>query len=228
MRTITYYLSLLSVSLLVSNARSQDRYVTFYSGGVFLGDYNGEEEVPPPLPPPPAVPPTPTIFDRNGTFNDGWLIGAAAGKCVWGTRFEGEFFYRNTTGDIWTVTPNIGAATSTPWSGQLNCYSSMVNAIRDIPFTKLAAPYIGAGIGVAVLDGELDTATEQFEITDTEFAFQGIAGVRTQLTETLSLMTEYRYFGATSATLRNRTTLAPIDDFNYSAHNVLFGIQIAR
>lgn len=225
MRWIACYVTFLGLAVLSSNASAQDTYVSLYSGGVFLGDYNGEQEVPPPPAPPP------TILGRNGTFSDGWLLGAALGKrvcCHENVRIEGEFFYRSTTGDTWNVTRSAGPNISTPWSGRVNCYSSMMNGILEKPVTDNVVPYIGAGLGFAVLDGELGTLTSQFDIDDTEFAFQGIAGLRTQLTESLGLLTEYRYFGTTEGSLRDRPTQATIDKFGFSSHNVLIGFQLSR
>ncbi len=225
MRRIAHYITFLGLAVLSSASSAQDTYLSIYSGGVFLGDYNGEqEELPPPPPPPP-----PTILGRNGTFSDGWFLGAALGKrCCENVRIEGEFSYRSATGDTWNVTRSPGPNTSTPWSGRINCYSSMVNGILEKPVTENIVPYVGAGLGVAVLDGELGTLTSQFDFDETEFAFQGIAGFRTQLTESLGLLTEYRYYGTTEGTLRDRPTQASIDNFSFSSHNVLIGFQLSR
>ncbi|MBX3420844.1 MAG: outer membrane beta-barrel protein [Pirellulaceae bacterium] len=185
-------------------------YVSAYSGAVFLNDYRG------------AV----ANDARTGTFSDGWLLGGAIGKCLSNcNRLEGEFFYRNNGADAW-ITPN----NNFDWSGRLNCFSTTTNLLHD--FRKLSVrrsiPYAGGGIGGAFLDGEFETPAATYEIDETVFAFQGIAGIRTQLNCRTSLLTEYRYFGTSRARLTDVDTDDTAGTFGYDSHNVLIGFSIQR
>jgi opacity protein-like surface antigen len=63
---------------------------------------------------------------------------------------------------------------------------------------------------------------------DTVFAYQGILGLRTQLTCRTSLLTEYRYFGTSNARLTNNLTAAAQGTLGYDSHNAMIGLSISR
>lgn len=185
-------------------------YVSTYSGWVFLNDYEGESLGTP----------------RIGTFSDGWLLGGALGKNLCNCyRFETEFFYRNNRSDQWT-----GPLGTVDWDGRFNNFSSMANLLKDFQALKWhhSTPYAGGGIGAAYLDGEFTTPVSSYEIDETVFAFQGIAGVRTQLTCRLSLLTEYRYFGTSNARLVELSSGGVGGTFGYDSHNAMIGLSLSR
>lgn len=218
MRRIWTLVALLCCVIAPSVQAEGDPYLTLYSGWAFTDGYSGIDEGPP-------------VVGRWGDLNDGYNLGLALGKDVCGNRFEVEYFYRNNSAGDWTAGPIIGPYVTQDWRGRLNCHSLMFNAVHRFEqhtLCDIVTPYAGAGIGVAFLDGDFSTAAANMEVDDTEFAFQGILGLSTQLTQNVSLLTEYRYFGSTEATLVNTTAATQIGDFDYSSHNVLFGISIQR
>lgn len=231
MRTVRYVTIFASIVAIVSVCRiasgqcdrliKQIDYVSVYSGWVFLKDYHGENEII-------------TTTSNIGSFNHGWALGGAVGKYLsCGNRIEGEFSYRNNTGNNWsafTTGPFPLLTSSTNWSGSVNSYSSMTNFIHDFQAlsTPCITPYLGAGIGVAKLDGDLSTPTTQSRIHDTLFAYQGISGLKTKLTSRLSLLTEYRFFGTSKTDLVNSSASAAIGDFKYLSHNALIGLSWSR
>lgn len=155
------------------------RYCSFFSGWNDLDSYSGES-------------PLPAVLD--GTFNDGWLFGIAAGREIHKHyRAELEFAFRSNTADQWTV-----AAVPGDWSGHLFTYSGMANLFRDLNECEVLGitPYVGAGLGFAIMDGEFQTAAIPVNVDETSFAWQAMAGGSCNLTDGIDLFTEYRYFAA--------------------------------
>lgn len=185
-------------------------YASVYSGWVFLNDYEGGNVLTP----------------SRGTFDDGWLLGGAVGKCLNNcNRFEMEFFYRNNRGNQWS-----GPLGTAAWDGRLNSFSSMANLLHDFRGLQgcYTTPYAGAGAGAAYLEGEFSTPAADYRLDDTVFAYQGILGLRTQLTCRTSLLTEYRYFGTSNARLTNNLSAATLGTLGYDSHNAMIGLSISR
>jgi outer membrane protein OmpA-like peptidoglycan-associated protein len=109
-----------------------------------------------------------------------------------GFRVEGEIAYRESG----VKNANTGSA-----SGDVNALSFMGNGLYDFNLGWPVTPYIGGGIGMARVNGDKLTvpgSTVTINDTDTEFAYQGIAGVSYALTQQLKLGVEYRYFATTN------------------------------
>ena len=70
-----------------------------------------------------------------------------------------------------------------------------------------------------------------FDINDSAFAFQGIAGVNFPVRDRLDLYTEYRYLGADTISV-TRTDLAGTTDslgaFRFDSHSLVFGMRFLR
>jgi len=88
-------------------------------------------------------------------------------------------------------------------------------------------PYLGAGVGVARLNANnINSAGTTFaDSTDTQLAYQGIAGVSYSVTPKVSLALDYRYF----ATLDPTFTLGPAAGSGtyspgYHTHNVFLSL----
>ena len=161
--------------------------------------------------PPPALPVT-------GSFNDGFVLGVARGRQLNNcTRIEREWTWRNNTGDVWT--DPTGAASNI--DGQFNNFSSMVNIVRDIRNC-----YIGGGIGVSRQDADFIANGTQFNIEDWAFAYQGFAGINLIKHCNREMFVEYRYFANTETDLDANNVF--FDNFNYEAHNVVFGFRFKR
>jgi outer membrane protein OmpA-like peptidoglycan-associated protein/outer membrane protein W len=117
-----------------------------------------------------------------------------AGAIALGTKFspnwraEAEFSYSNADVDTFSGTSG---------SGETTMYGLMLNALLDIPTGTQWTPYIGAGIGGAVVDFDDLSPVGGSRVSDSDhvFAYQGIAGVTYQVDDQMGLFTEYRYVG---------------------------------
>jgi opacity protein-like surface antigen len=188
-----------------------EKYRSVYGGWSAVDDYNGEN----------------SASSTSGTFNDGFVLGTARGVYVCpNLRIELDSSWRNNTGENWTN----GTAT-TPLDGQFNSYSSLLNVIREIGQFDKVTPYVGLGGGVSRQDGDLNLGAIDLETKDWAFAYQGIAGLKFQAFQQASLFVEYRYFGNSKTQIFSSTGGGPatnVGDYNYTAENVVFGIQFKR
>jgi OOP family OmpA-OmpF porin len=146
-------------------------------------------------------------------------------------RLEGQASYlRNSASSLTATTATTSSSTSStstpadpPIGGSTQAFAFLGNAIYDFampPWWGGVTPHVGAGIGVAHL-----TATQKFagvtllDSSDTQFAYQAIAGLRVPLAPNWALDLDYRYVATTDPTFRtpagNRVTSS------YRTHNVL-------
>jgi OOP family OmpA-OmpF porin len=147
--------------------------------------------------------------------NPGWaLMGAGGIGFMNGLRVELELAHRDNGLDN--------------FSGQATASTLMANVLYDIP-VRLAGftPYIGAGIGGARLN--LDNVNVggglgRIDDSDMVWAYQGIAGVSTPITNNLSLSLDYRYLSTfedpSYATSTGRTASG-----EYSDHTIMVGFR---
>jgi len=139
-------------------------------------------------------------------------------------RAEGEFSFRQH--NVNSITAN-GVSSAGP-SGKLNTEAFMANGIYDFFPNSQWTPYIGAGIGIARLDAHnVSTAGTGTVINDvdTQFAYQGIAGVSYSIAPKLSLALDYRYFATLDPTFSVSAgagggTYSPA----YRTHNVFLSL----
>ena len=138
----------------------------------------------------------------NGEINGkGELREAVALGYEWadGLRFEAELAHRyNDTGAVGQFENS---------TSDFQMWSAMANAIFDFNPDGSYHPYIGVGIGLTDVSGYLAgftagttppnyTAADYViaQDSDTAFTWQLLAGIGWELTERLTLDTEYRYF----------------------------------
>ena len=200
----------LAAVLWASAATADGNYISMFSGAVFLDDYNGGV----------VVPPAPTL---NGTFSTGYVLGGAIGRrLAHGCRAEIEFAYRNNTGDEW----NVNGVAVGALDGRINSYANMVNLIHDCDSLRIGplTPYFGGGVGYAVIDGDFTTAVTTIDIDDTEFAYQGIAGVSGKFLPNVDFFSEYRFFATTNAQITSANGLIN-ESVSYVTHNVFLGLR---
>lgn len=118
----------------------------------------------------------------NISFNTGYNVGGALGYDLGKFRLEGEFTYRS-------VDVDTANGLSVP-DASLSALTFMANGYYDFEMDSLT-PYIGVGLGVA--DSELD----QFGSTvfsETDFAYQFMAGLAFNVSKTAYLTAGYRFF----------------------------------
>lgn len=189
------------------------RYLSLFGGWSHVLSYRGAD----------------SVVERQGDFSDGFLLGTAFGKQIGcHLRAEAEFAYRFNQADQWSSTPFNNQRVPQQWDGDLNVFSGMTNLVYDFGNRNCnkITPYVGGGIGVAILDGDFSTNATQFEIDDTVFAYQGFAGALFHTGRCSALFAEYRFFGTTQTELVGNSI--PLGQFEYLSHNVIGGIQFRR
>ena len=109
-------------------------------------------------------------------------------------------------------------------AGNTRTWGLMVNGLYDIDTGTSWTPYVGAGIGLGVVDSHLSGSNAtQYSGTNSQFAYQGIAGVSYAVNENLSLTADYRYFATTDAKFTSGTgTSWTVANAN---HTILAGLR---
>jgi outer membrane protein OmpA-like peptidoglycan-associated protein len=159
-----------------------------------------------------------------GLASIGWGFGN-------GLRAEVEGNYRQNSVDRVTVS---GARAGS--SGYLNNYGVMVNALYDFNMGALS-PYLGVGVGYGWVEAKNmrlagpGGVTGRIDDTDSQFAYQGIAGVAYNLSRMvpgLAATAEYRFYGTLDPEFRVNTNVGSttFKPTNYN-HSVLVGLRYA-
>jgi len=117
------------------------------------------------------------------TPQTGWAVGGVFGYDFVGPRVEFETVYRNNQTNV--NVPN------TALGNQVGQLAFMVNGLYDFMADSRVTPYIGAGVGLALVDGNSP-------LSSTAFAYQGIVGVGYKATDNLRINLDGRYYGTTN------------------------------
>jgi outer membrane protein OmpA-like peptidoglycan-associated protein len=91
--------------------------------------------------------------------------------------------------------------------GDARTWGLMVNGLYDIDLGSRFTPYVGAGVGLGIVDARLTGRVGAVRVTayddlDTTFAYQGIAGVAYAVSDRMHVTADYRYLGTTDASYR--------------------------
>ena len=131
-------------------------------------------------------------------FNNGFNAGVRGGW-EWGAwRFEEEYSYRqNGARDLVGTNFIIRGV-----GGNRHTNSIMTNVLYDVTLGYPITPHFGFGVGAAdVFDGlKLPGIGQLFNDSSWQFAYQGIAGIRYNLSPTFTVDLDYRYFATTQPT----------------------------
>src|SRR5947209_6624450 len=166
-------------------------------------------------------------------FDDGFNVGARLGVELGWWRFEEEYrFQQNKTKSEFGLGVN----------GQRTAHAIMTNAIYDFggwgwPFT----PHIGGGVGVMIqhdgssTKGVLPAGTLPGTAapyggtitrgTSTDFAYQGLAGIRYNINPSLAFDLDYRYLASSDPTFRYAPTNISVKS-GYSSHNLVASLTM--
>jgi opacity protein-like surface antigen len=146
------------------------------------------------------------------TFDTGFGFVAAVGSSMQnGGRIEAELGYRKNDFDEVKV-DGLGKADI---DGDISSLSGMGNAYYDFSTEGSFSPYIGAGLGFANIEADLDGIDSE---DDTVFAYQFILGGSFASSETLSVDLQYRYFATDDPEFDGV-------DAEYSTHNFMIGLR---
>ncbi|MBS0520535.1 MAG: OmpA family protein [Proteobacteria bacterium] len=113
----------------------------------------------------------------------GFAVGGVVGYDFVGPRAEIETVYRQN--------PTNVAVPGTVMSNRIGQLAVMANGYYDFMPGQAFTPYVGAGVGVAFVDG-------QQSLGSTQFAYQGILGVSYWVDNNIRLSLDGRYYGTTN------------------------------
>ncbi len=151
-----------------------------------------------------------TLGPAHESFGTGFAAGGAAGYDTGdGWRVELSSLYQHT--DLSRLN---GAAAN----GHLSSTSVMANATYDLLPDAQFTPYVGAGIGLQNVGGEVNGLRGRAW----EPAYQAEAGLRTDVSDNASLFGEYRFSQAESVTLSDATDTA---HQHFADHALLAGVS---
>lgn len=110
-------------------------------------------------------------------------------------------------------------------SGDTSALGLMLNGYFDLPTNTAWTPYIGIGVGGALLsyDNVSPVGASLIDDQDLEFAYQGIVGINYKLNAQANVFTDYRYFGTTD--LNFRTDSATDVDSEFGEHRFMVGLR---
>jgi len=117
----------------------------------------------------------PNIAGQTNSPRVGFMVGGVVGYDFVGPRVELEIPYRRNN-----VATNYGLT-------NVQSIAAMVNVLYDFFPQSMISPHIGAGVGIARV-----TASQ------TEFAYQGIAGLSVVLEDSFRISLDYKFFGTTN------------------------------
>ena len=131
-----------------------------------------------------------------------------------GPRLEAELGYRNNGVD------KVGSLSG---SGDVGAFSYMVNAAYDFMPGRVLHPFVGAGIGGATLsaNGIKRNGVGSYSGSDTEFAYQGFAGLGYDIAPNWMARLQYRYFATLDPSFNINGTKV---DGEYRNHSILVGL----
>jgi OOP family OmpA-OmpF porin len=151
-------------------------------------------------------------------YDTGWLGAIAFGYGLGnGFRIEGELSHRRNDADDFSGVSLSGRAETTGF---------MANVLYDFNLSRKFMPYVGFGLGAAVVEADKVSplpAADRVNDEDTTFAWQAIVGVMVPLSEQLDLFADYRYFDAGDIDLRSDGGTSI--DTEYAAHSAMIGIR---
>ena len=172
----------------------------------------------------------PAFSGVEAEFDNGFGIEGAVGyEHRSGFRGELAVGYRNNDFDDLSVAGISFSSAGINVGGQVESLSVMGNGYYAFDVGGGFRPFIGAGLGVAFLDAELELSVPGFGVAsasddDTVFAYQGIAGIEYEIptdTATIALGVRYSYFATTDPDFGGI-------EAEYGTHNVMVGVRISR
>jgi len=168
-----------------------------------------------------------TPFNERVEFDPGIAVGGAVGYDYGFFRMEGEISYRHS--EISAITDVSDGYRYRGVDGDVGALAVMANTFIDLHNNSPITPYVGGGIGFAVLNlsdtTSADVAYPLYEKgDDTVFAYQVGAGLEIALNPFLSLDLGYRYFGTSKATFNEDPALET--RFKLESHNALMGVRV--
>lgn len=202
-----------ALSLSAAPARAGDFYTAGFAGAVFADEADADATV------------LTTELKGDQSFDPGFVIGGAGGyKFDFGVRLEGEIAHRRNGFDDFSGIPT---------GGDLGATSLMANIWYEFDTGTALHPFIGGGLGAAIVDVDDFTfgAAALRSDSQTAFAYQVGAGLAYDLSDNVTLTAEYRFFVAEDVDVNDvieivdTVPLGVRDKFDYQAHAFMLGIR---
>jgi opacity protein-like surface antigen len=197
-RTILFAGALLAITAAGSTAAmgaDPGYYITGNLGASFLPDLDLKDAA---------------VGTLHEHFDPGFAAGGAFGYDTGdGIRMELTSLYQNSS---------LATLSGTPANGHIASTSLMANATYDVWRDAPVTPYVGAGIGVQNVGGEVNGLRGRAWAA----AYQAEAGLRDDITDQVSLFGEYRFSQSESVTLADPTDSA---HQHFSDHALLAGLS---
>ena len=149
------------------------------------------------------------------TFDAGYGVSLALGNDLNDYRSEIELVYAES--DFDEISGGTGLPTSSV-DGDVASLAVMINLYKDFHNSSAVTPFIGAGIGGANVDIEIDALG--WNNDDTVFAYQVALGISFNITDAAKIDLSYRYFDTTDPDLE----VVDIDYFG--ASNIVAGFRM--
>lgn len=215
----TIMVAVIAVAAPQAQAAQGDWYASLYGGAMFLENASNVSHA----------------VDFHSVAKTGYDARVAVGVYrAPQVRVEGEIGYRRAGLDKLSFNNDAGLgaaagmaplAGSTSASGHVSAISAMLNAYYDYDTGSAWRPYIDAGIGAARLSMHNVAASgvPVVDNFDTVFAYQFGLGLGYDVTKSLTLAVEYRYFTTLDPTFRD----AAGQSFNseFTSHNLSLGVR---
>lgn len=169
--------------------------------------------------------------DADWAFDLGFGVDAAIGYDFGSFRADAEFTYL-TSKFVFDVDPDDGRSENDDADDTLTVIAGMANASYDLYTGTAWTPYIGVGVGGALLSVQLATGEDEedqyFDGSGFGFAYQAGVGVAFEVLSGFSLTAGYQFFGtlATDVTDDAGTTDEDEDDHTVSPTLMAHGIQL--
>lgn len=167
------------------------------------------------------VPTDPDLSGAEISLDDGYGLTLAVGSDFNGFRYEGELSY--TQNDMERISKGV---VSESLIGDINALSLLGNVYKDFETNTAFAPFVGFGIGVSQIEGEMVWWSGSPPLTpdggddDTVFAYQIMLGCALKVNEKMKVDVSYRYFATSDPTFNEVST-------EISSHNILAGVRVA-
>lgn len=112
-------------------------------------------------------------------------------------------------------------------NGYEDAIGFMGNLFYDFDTHTGLTPYLGAGAGVGLVganDAGKIVGGTTLDSQDTQFAYQGIAGLSYEITERLDIFADYRYFATLDPEFNTKNNLTATDN-TYQDHTFMMGLR---
>lgn len=163
-----------------------------------------------------------------GEWQDGFNIGVRAG-IEWGFwRVEEELRFLRNNGKFCVAVPSAVCSSAL---GNRRAYAIMTNVLYDFQLSGPVTPHIGGGIGAASLNDSVRIPGLGTFVDNQEwgFAYQGIVGIRYNLSPAVAVDLDYKFLGTTSTQIRTTSgipTLPITYNTDFSSHSIVASLSI--